>query len=289
MNTYLLPDWLGPGRSLSALAWITIRGRAHFHFAGARNGTLRLLPAKQRDCHASLFHPSTHIDWNLGGSDTHSVAYSHTHRLIRYRDRRTNRGFVAAVGTLMIALTLSRPLTGNALGDLNLGYPLIFQIVHKFMSALVSSAVPLNQTNLHPIAVAAWVGMFATTLNLLPSGQLDGGHMIYALGRVRIDILHGWWCWPWSTWDGTTTRMVGVGILDYGHEHPDWRQRQAPDSPGLPISRWGLALVGLALLALTLRQFPFTGTGFIGARLVEISVLSWLFPVLSYAGIVYHP
>ena len=33
----------------------------------------------------------------------------------------------------------------------------------------------------HPMAVAAWVGMLATALNLLPSGQFDGGHIVYAI------------------------------------------------------------------------------------------------------------
>jgi len=166
-------------------------------------------------------------------------------------------GFVAAVGTLMIALTLSRPLTGNALGDLNLGYPLIFQIVHKLMSAFVSSAVPLNQTNLHPIAVAAWVGMFATTLNLLPSGQLDGGHMIYALwprahryisGLVVVVLAYmgwrhyaGWWVWAFL--------ISAMNIIT-------WRQQQAPDDPELPYSRLALAVVGWALLVLTFTAVP---------------------------------
>ena len=90
-------------------------------------------------------------------------------------------GFMAALGTLMIALPLSRPLPASAgLGDLNLGYPLIFHLVHR-MGAFAASGVPLNRMNMHPIAVAAWVGMFATALNLLPSGQLDGGHIVYAI------------------------------------------------------------------------------------------------------------
>jgi len=153
-------------------------------------------------------------------------------------------GFVAAVGTLAIALTLSRPLAGTAVGDLNLGYPLIFQVVHKFMNAFGSGGTPLTQMNLHPIAVAAWVGMFATTLNLLPSGQLDGGHMIYALWPrahryiswlVVLGLVYmGWHYIGWRAWAFLITAMNII----------TWRQRQAPDYPELPRSRWGLAIIG---------------------------------------------
>ncbi len=43
------------------------------------------------------------------------------------------------------------------------------------------AALPLSQVYLHPVAIAAWVGMFATALNLLPGGQLDGGHIVFSI------------------------------------------------------------------------------------------------------------
>jgi len=174
-------------------------------------------------------------------------------------------GFVAAAGTLMMALTLSRPLTVDiSTANLTLGYPLIFQYVHKLMGVIAPNipiaGLPLRSVNLHPIGVASWVGMFATALNLLPSGQLDGGHIVYALwpkvhryiSWLVVGILvylgrhyMGWWFWAFL--------VAAMNIIT-------WRQRQAPDFPDLPGSRYGLALVGLALLVLTLTLVPFAGS-----------------------------
>ena len=71
-----------------------------------------------------------------------------------------------------------------------------------------TAALPLNRVLLHPVAIAAWVGMFATSLNLLPGGQLDGGHIIFSssplahklVSRLTILILLPMAYYLWMGW-----------------------------------------------------------------------------------------
>ncbi len=67
-----------------------------------------------------------------------------------------------------------------------IGKPLLFRAVRW----LVFGAIPEGSiVNLHPMVWAAWFGMLATALNLLPFGQLDGGHITYAtLGGISTKI-----------------------------------------------------------------------------------------------------
>jgi membrane-associated protease RseP (regulator of RpoE activity) len=93
-------------------------------------------------------------------------------------------GFVALVPLLYWGVTMSElrtsPLPDGA-NVLYLGEPLLYQAIERLhFGALPDSA----DVMLHPMAFAAWFGMFATALNLLPFGQLDGGHIVYSvLGR----------------------------------------------------------------------------------------------------------
>ena len=86
-------------------------------------------------------------------------------------------GFIPASAALLYGLSLSRPVIGLADPALHLGFPLAFSLGAR----LLNVAWPLSALSLHPIAVAAWVGMFATALNLMPVGQLDGGHIVFSI------------------------------------------------------------------------------------------------------------
>ncbi len=162
-------------------------------------------------------------------------------------------GFVVASVVLLFSLTLSKAMPQNlAPSDILLGYPLAFHVAHWLLGP---GRVPLNSMYLHPTAIAAWVGMFATALNLLPGGQLDGGHLVYALfprahkwvSRLSVAVLlpMGIFLWPgWLIW--------AVLLAVTGMRHP-----QVPVWPGIDSRRWLLGLLALGMLILTFMPAPF--------------------------------
>lgn len=127
-------------------------------------------------------------------------------------------GFVVAVAATACGLRLSTvspaPLAGPSLelGD---------SLLTTLLTRLVLHAEP-ETVMLHPIAFAGWLGLFVTCLNLIPAGQLDGGHVLYAfLGRRTRIVpafliaalvwlgLHGW---PgWLIWAAIITVLVALG------------------------------------------------------------------------------
>ncbi len=155
---------------------------AHADSAGARDGALRLLQAVWSVGDAAVFYSVHYFVWDARGVYPDSVGDSLARGAVRYWDRRADCGISGGLGALpMLALSLglSRLIpAGVPPPDIALGYPLIFYIVHGLRGM---GTLPLMQLSLHPVTIAAWVGMFATSLNLLPGGQLDGGHIVFSL------------------------------------------------------------------------------------------------------------
>ncbi len=88
-------------------------------------------------------------------------------------------GFVIALPMLILGLSLSSVTPSIGMGGINFGSSLILNLCSQSILGVDPSSPYIN-IHLHPIAFAGWIGMLVTALNLMPVGQLDGGHIIYA-------------------------------------------------------------------------------------------------------------
>jgi Peptidase family M50 len=160
-------------------------------------------------------------------------------------------GFAASVLVLLLGLTQSTPLPG-VIGESHLviyigNNPFFLGDSLLLDWARVLVAGP-GTIQLHPLALAGWFGVFVTMLNLLPLGQLDGGHIVYALiGRHQTKVGYLMWYvlvvlgfsfWPWWVW-AALILILGRGRL----AHPSVLDAHRP----IPRSR---LLVGLATAVL---------------------------------------
>jgi membrane-associated protease RseP (regulator of RpoE activity) len=93
-----------------------------------------------------------------------------------------------SIPAITIGLRLSEVIPTSQLkeGTIRLGDPLLFSLIQRLVMGEVSENYDIL---LHPIGYAGWVGLFVTALNLLPVGQLDGGHIAYALFGRKSRII----------------------------------------------------------------------------------------------------
>ncbi len=168
-------------------------------------------------------------------------------------------GFVVATAVLAFSLAWSKPMhPGLGPAEYELGYPLIFHVAHRLLASMGlihgAAAMPLDRVLLHPTAIAAWVGMLATSLNLLPGGQLDGGHIIFALAprvhkfvsRLTILILLFMAYYLWTGWF-----LWAILLQVSSFRHP-----RVAEWPQVSGGRLWLAGFALLMLALTLTPAP---------------------------------
>lgn len=162
-------------------------------------------------------------------------------------------GLVPALVFSAIGLALSE-VSPAGQGFLALGEPLLFQ---GLAYAIVGPLPEGMEIYLHPLGYAGWVGIFITALNLIPIGQLDGGHVLYALvrGKARVVasglliaaavavVAFGYWGWT----------LMLLLLLVMGPIHPP----TADDSVPLGPIRTGLGWSALAFVSIGFTPTPF--------------------------------
>jgi membrane-associated protease RseP (regulator of RpoE activity) len=161
-------------------------------------------------------------------------------------------GFVVSVAVLIVGLRLSHvdptPPTGAMLffGD---------SLLTGWLTRVIVGAEP-DQVFIHPVGIAGWFGLLVTSLNLIPAGQLDGGHVLYAAVGRRTPLVSGviaavlvWLAirlWPgWLLWAGVIVLMTRLG-------HPSTADDRLPLGTGRLVG----AVASLILLAITFVPEP---------------------------------
>ncbi|MBI5640547.1 MAG: site-2 protease family protein [Nitrospirae bacterium] len=163
-------------------------------------------------------------------------------------------GFIISVAASIIGLYLSKVMpVPTKEGIMILGDSLLF----LGLSKLIVGQIPANHdVFLHPVALAGWIGFFVTSLNLIPIGQLDGGHIAFALlgekhlrlSRVLIIVLvilgvavfEGWLLW------------AALLYFLIGLKHPPIEYSEIPLDPRRKMLGW----ITLAIFVLTFMPVP---------------------------------
>ena len=168
--------------------------------------------------------------------------------------------FVLSLPVLAIGLSLSEVIPASDPGL----YPFLIHfldqpirigsnvIVHVAATLTLPGFGAGNTVILHPLAFAGWLGIFVTALNLIPLGQLDGGHILYAIAGPRQRALGmafvvlllplGLVWWGWWLWGGIAL-VLGRGKV----AHPPVLMEEVPLGRGRTILGW--AAIALFILS----------------------------------------
>jgi membrane-associated protease RseP (regulator of RpoE activity) len=165
-------------------------------------------------------------------------------------------GFLVAVPVLFIGVALSHVARVPAdFAGFEIGEPLLFKLATRLLWGTIAEGYSMN---MHPMAFGAWFGLLATALNLFPVGQLDGGHISYAvlgrkstyvtLGTLVVIMILAFFYSSWIVWTG----LMIVMLFMFGPHHPRVFDEHVP----LDRTRLILAVVALAMFAVCFTPAP---------------------------------
>jgi membrane-associated protease RseP (regulator of RpoE activity) len=151
-------------------------------------------------------------------------------------------GFLVAIPILILGVSRSFVISPAGFEGVNLPDPLILQWLMRYILHPAEGMVVLG----HPILFAGWIGLLVTSLNLLPAGMLDGGHVVRSLLGPRLHVilsvlavvaavLLGYWL------------MALVIVLLMRRGHPGPLDDVSPASPGRIVL--GVILLGVFIVS----------------------------------------
>ncbi len=162
-------------------------------------------------------------------------------------------GFIISVAVTIIGLSFSKVLPVHDTANMiSLGDSLLFK---GLIRSIIGTVPDNHDIYLHPVALAGWIGFFVTSLNLIPVGQLDGGHILYALlgerheifSKVLVGVMFvmGFLLWEgWIIW--------GALLIVLGFRHPPIIYSELPLDPRRKVIGW----ISLVIFVLTFIPVP---------------------------------
>jgi len=164
-------------------------------------------------------------------------------------------GILVAIPVLALGLSLSpvKTFPGGVGDGIQLGEPLLFKVVCWLTLGTLG---PDDHVIMHPVAFAGWLGLLITALNLLPVGQLDGGHVMYALfptwhRRISLACVGLLIVFGILSWHGWLLWAAILAVIGVRHPPPycDW----------IPLDRRRkvLGVITIAVFLLTFTPMPF--------------------------------
>lgn len=165
-------------------------------------------------------------------------------------------GLVLAIPILILGIKSSVYQTFES-AAISYGDPLLVKYLAQWIHGVPA---PGEELTLTPLLFAGWVGVFITSLNLIPVGQLDGGHILYCLiGRRAHDLalmIVGFaiaYCW---FVDGSYIVII-ILLLFMGVKHPPTRNDAVPLNRGRVILGWltlAFIVIGFTPRPITLQE-----------------------------------
>jgi membrane-associated protease RseP (regulator of RpoE activity) len=242
---------------VGAVSFVTVEGRGSFILydtgAGLRLmlGVLSILTAHEMghylaaryyrvDATLPFFIPFPSLVGTLGAFIRIRSPIPHRRALFDIGVAGPLAGFLVCLPVLWLGLRNASVVALDPEAGIFLGEPLLFQ----WMAALVCGPVPDGMTlTLGPLGLAGWFGLFVTALNLIPVGQLDGGHVTYGLLLDRAHRISqvAWWVCVALVYFGPNWILWAVLLRLLGRRHPPTL------NDGLPPGR-GREIVGVVSL-----------------------------------------